>query len=264
MLAGSALTCFCLGHCPDFPNDPSKNGTCEAKPGAKCFSAVEEVLDPDTHRLIPERTYGCLPPDETGLLQCKGHLVPHLNPTSIACCSDDNFCNLRLSPMYESSPEAGPDSGEDSGDLFGAQIGSMTAYTLLISLTICFVIAVLLIAFMYLKYKKREDSRKKYLLCSRNDPEAALKFYPGTLSDLRDQTSSGSGSGLPLMVQRTIAKQIEMIEPVGKGRYGEVWLARWSSDKIAVKVRNFHSKIGHFWPYFLLFDAFFNWQIALG
>ena len=81
--SGNALTCFCLGHCPHFPNDPSRNGTCEAKPGAKCFAAVEEVFDPNTGLYVPERTYGCMPPDETGLLQCKGHLVPHLNPKSI-------------------------------------------------------------------------------------------------------------------------------------------------------------------------------------
>ena len=30
--------------------------------------------------------------------------------------------------------------------------------------------------------------------------------------------SSGSGSGLPLLVQRTIAKQIHMVQSVGKGR----------------------------------------------
>ena len=79
----NALTCFCLGHCPHFPNDPSRNGTCEAKPGAKCIAAVEEVFDPNTGLDVPERTYGCMPPDETGMLQCKGHLVPHLNPKSI-------------------------------------------------------------------------------------------------------------------------------------------------------------------------------------
>ena len=31
--------------------------------------------------------------------------------------------------------------------------------------------------------------------------------------------SSGSGSGLPLLVQRTIAKQIHMVQSVGKGRW---------------------------------------------
>ena len=67
-----ALTCYCKGHCPQHLDDPSKDGTCEAKENASCFSAVEEVLDPETNRLVPERTYGCLPPDETGFLQCKG------------------------------------------------------------------------------------------------------------------------------------------------------------------------------------------------
>lgn len=48
--------------------------------------------------------------------------------------------------------------------------------------------------------------------------------------------SSGSGSGLPLLVQRTVAKQIQMVESIGKGRYGEVWLARWRGERVAVKV----------------------------
>lgn len=55
------------------------------------------------------------------------------------------------------------------------------------------------------------------------------------LNDLIEQ-SSGSGSGLPLLVQRTIAKQIQMVHSIGKGRYGEVWLAKWREEKVAVKV----------------------------
>ena len=38
-----------------------------------------------------------------------------------------------------------------------------------------------------------------------------------TITILNPQ-SSGSGSGLPLLVQRTIAKQIHMVQSVGKGR----------------------------------------------
>ena len=34
--------------------------------------------------------------------------------------------------------------------------------------------------------------------------------------------TSGSGSGMPHLVQRTLAKQINLLERVGKGRYGEV------------------------------------------
>ena len=49
-------------------------------PYVYCIAAVEEVLDPETDTLVPERTYGCLPADEKGLMQCKGHLVPHFYP----------------------------------------------------------------------------------------------------------------------------------------------------------------------------------------
>merc|ERR1712079_281977 len=57
----------------------------------------------------------------------------------------------------------------------------------------------------------------------------------GTLHDLIEQTS-GSGAGLPLLVQRTIAKQVQMSSRIGQGRYGEVRLARWRGEKVAVKV----------------------------
>lgn len=37
-------------------------------------------------------------------------------------------------------------------------------------------------------------------------------------------------------VQRTIAKQIQMVKQIGKGRYGEVWMGRWRGERVAVKV----------------------------
>jgi bone morphogenetic protein receptor type-1B len=54
------------------------------------------VTDPDTNEVGPERTYGCLPPEESGLMQCRGSLVPHLNPANISCCSDEDLCNRDL------------------------------------------------------------------------------------------------------------------------------------------------------------------------
>ncbi|MGH0120688.1 UNVERIFIED_CONTAM: hypothetical protein FKN15_035074 [Acipenser sinensis] len=51
-----------------------------------------------------------------------------------------------------------------------------------------------------------------------------------------DLTTSGSGSGLPLLVQRTIARSIVLHEIIGKGRFGEVWRGRWSGEDVAVKI----------------------------
>ncbi|GBP70588.1 Activin receptor type-1 [Eumeta japonica] len=53
---------------------------------------------------------------------------------------------------------------------------------------------------------------------------------------LECSVTSGSGSGLPLMVQRTLAKQVTLQECVGKGRYGEVWRGVWYADSVAVKI----------------------------
>lgn len=48
--------------------------------------------------------------------------------------------------------------------------------------------------------------------------------------------SSGSGSGLPLLVQRSVARQVDLLEIIGKGRYGEVWKGKWHGGYIAVKM----------------------------
>ena len=37
-------------------------------------------------------------------------------------------------------------------------------------------------------------------------------------------------------VQRTIAKQIQLVKSVGKGRYGEVWKGKWRGESVAVKI----------------------------
>uniref|UniRef100_A0A0K8RET4 receptor protein serine/threonine kinase n=1 Tax=Ixodes ricinus TaxID=34613 RepID=A0A0K8RET4_IXORI len=47
--------------------------------------------------------------------------------------------------------------------------------------------------------------------------------------------TSGSGSGLPLLIQRTLAKQIQLVNCIGKGRYGEVWCGVWFGESVAVK-----------------------------
>ena len=76
------------------------------------FAAVEEVLVFVTHEYVPERTYGCLPADEQGLMQCKGHLVPHFEPRTIACCSDRALCNQDLAPMYQPTRDSAAGAGD--------------------------------------------------------------------------------------------------------------------------------------------------------
>ena len=41
---------------------------------------------------------------------------------------------------------------------------------------------------------------------------------------------------MPLLIQKTIAKQIIIVQKIGEGRFGKVFLAKWNSDNVAVKV----------------------------
>ncbi|XP_066592136.1 activin receptor type-1-like [Prorops nasuta] len=62
-----------------------------------------------------------------------------------------------------------------------------------------------------------------------------------TLKEYLDGRSltSGSGSGLPLLVQRTLAKQVALVECLGSGGGGfggEVWCGVWHGENVAVKI----------------------------
>lgn len=218
--------CYCEGHCP---NDQA-NGTCEIRTGGMCFTSVEAGQD-ENGREISIYTYGCLPPDEGGFMQCKGHLVPHQESKSIQCCNDFDMCNYNLRPMYQERPTP------KNADFSTAE--SLPYLVLLTSVTICIVICLLVIAILYVRFRKKEVQRKFHAY-TKGYVSGGEKFHPGMdihgpLSNLIEK-SSGSGSGLPILVQRTISKQIQMIESIGKGRYGEVWLAKWRGEKVAVKV----------------------------
>lgn len=93
----------------------------------------------------------------------------------------------------------------------------------------CALVFLVVVLVVYLTYRRRETKRKQACLL-----ESGHSSHLAPLNDLFER-SSGSGSGLPLLVQRTIAKQIQKIKLVGKGRYGEVWMARWRDDRVAVK-----------------------------
>lgn len=62
---------------------------------------------------------------------------------------------------------------------------------------------------------------------------------------LEHSVTSGSGSGMPLLIQRTLGKQVSLVECIGRGRYGEVWRGIWHGENIAVKI--FYSRDEESW-----------------
>ncbi|KAM9123506.1 activin receptor type-1C isoform 1-T1 [Pangshura tecta] len=146
------------------------------------------------------------------------------NITKTECCYTD-FCNnitLHLPIASESSsrPNLGP-----------------VVLTVIITVPVCILsIAVMLIVYTCqghhctFRKKKRQNIEEPLSECN-------LVNSGKTLKDLiYDMTTSGSGSGLPLLVQRTIARTIVLQEIVGKGRFGEVWRGKWCGEDVAVKI----------------------------
>lgn len=140
--------------------------------------------------------------------------MPHQHPKGIECCYDRDLCNRRLRPVL---PEPPPDVTESPG----LRPAAPATPTVLVAAALCVALVAFLAAFLLLFRRRRRG-------CKRPPSPPAPAHHA--------EISSGSGSGLPLLVQRTVAKQIQMVESIGKGRYGEVWLARWRGEKVAVKV----------------------------
>uniref|UniRef100_A0A2P2I6X2 receptor protein serine/threonine kinase n=2 Tax=Hirondellea gigas TaxID=1518452 RepID=A0A2P2I6X2_9CRUS len=238
----AGLQCYCENYCPD---DTLFNGTCHVNSNSYCFSAVELVYLPEQDLQFEHRTFGCLSPDESGLMQCRGYLIDHVRPKNISCCREYDGCNAKLRPQVKRSSDwiynensdihgQDPIPHQPNGDM-GVAANELSSLMLFLTLLVPFVATLALVMTLWYKYRHHCLAPAEYSKPGAGRLCSVAPHTTDTLADLIEQ-SSGSGSGLPLLVQRTIAKQIQLVESIGKGRYGEVWLGRWRGEKVAVKI----------------------------
>lgn len=65
---------------------------------------------------------------------------------------------------------------------------------------------------------------------------ARISYWAQSLALRQTIYNISSLLGLPLLVQRSIARQIQLVDIIGKGRFGEVWRGRWRGENVAVKI----------------------------
>ncbi|OWA53580.1 Bone morphogenetic protein receptor type-1A [Hypsibius exemplaris] len=235
----SALDCYCEGEgCADH----HVNSTCVGARNSKCFAAVREELDKLTEVLHTVYTFGCLPADENTILQCKGNLPPQIRYRfQIKCCDEEDFCNRDLepelpprttttttTPAYDALPRSG---FHLDWRYVGPALGCLLAVA----------IAVFVVTW---RKCRRSQLTKKNL--AENQSLMFHSWNPfGAPSDGdkngvpfggEHSMSSGSGSGCPRLVQMTVARQLQFVMNIGRGRYGEVWRAIFRGEDVAVKI----------------------------
>ncbi|XP_076133253.1 serine/threonine-protein kinase receptor R3 [Alosa pseudoharengus] len=202
-VAGSSRLVTCA--CENRPNCP---GTCS---GHWCFFTVVHGA----------QSRGCF--EQAQYETCRTARIPGLH---ISCCNNKDLCNEDLTEPKE--PEVKPPASETGP----VSVIMLVAVPLLLLLIVAMATCALV---LWLR------SRKPHYRLAKDDDDATMMKIPAgadpNYGDIFDEfCTSGSGTGLPYLVQRTMARQISLVECVGKGRYGEVWRGTWTGESVAVKI----------------------------
>ncbi|XP_072033519.1 activin receptor type-1-like isoform X2 [Amphiura filiformis] len=198
--------------------------TCTAQ--SKCYASLS--INEKGHI---ERRKGCLDNDQKSQMYCGGRGTYSENVV-IKCCEGD-MCNENINPTFppEPAPSAPTEQAYNVPYLVLAVVGPVVALVL--------GVAFLIFLFRRLHKKRmREFAARDAEFAHHLDNDLrAIPAGDSTLKDMFDHSNtSGSGSGLPYLVQRTVARQITLVQQVGKGRYGEVWRGMWQGESVAVKI----------------------------
>lgn len=190
------------------------NYTCETSADGACWNSVMLIDGKE------EAVKSCLTPSEMrGQLFCYGSR----NVSKRNCCFTD-FCNNETLHLQPDRPT------EEEG-------WSTLQWTVLTLGLVCLLCLTVLLFVCVL-----HGNRCSYSRAHKQDPEEPLDDQTLLSPDkclrelIYDMSTSGSGSGLPLLVQRTIARTIVLQESIGKGRFGEVWRGKWRGEDVAVKI----------------------------
>lgn len=222
----------CL-ECYNCDKPGSKNETCITN--GHCMSVIVRDVDKDEDGVVfhggkvkIRTSRRCLDTEDYMLknkpVMCEvSKNMRHMQ--NVFCCKDENYCNSYTPKLIHlATPQASHDAGSDP------------SVTTMLMVIVPIVVLMVIGLAMVLAYLHCRRSRPYAHPPDSIDTNPLMGSQPSSLKELYDWSLSGSGSGLPLLVQRTIARQIRLCEIIGKGRYGEVWRGNWRGENVAVKI----------------------------
>ncbi|CAB1328429.1 unnamed protein product, partial [Coregonus sp. 'balchen'] len=189
------------------------NNTCETGADGACWNSVMLINGKE------EAVKSCLSPAEMrGQVFC----YSSRNVSKRNCCFTD-FCNNETLHLHP-----GPSEEPGWGRLELAAVILVPSALLCVSI----LLGVCVMQGQLCAYNRAHKNDVDEPLDDQSlmSPDKCIKDL------IYDMSTSGSGSGLPLLVQRTIARTIVLQETIGKGRFGEVWRGKWRGEDVAVKI----------------------------
>ncbi|XP_017280038.1 activin receptor type-1 isoform X2 [Kryptolebias marmoratus] len=192
-------------------------GTASRCMGQQCFSSLT------VNAGSPVYKKGCFKVYEQITLTCK---TPPSRDLIVECCQG-HLCNLNSTVELPLRAD----------ELSGYSVNTLVIAIVAPIIVLIFLSAVAIFVFRHIHRNQMERLTSRDAEYGTIDGLIASNVGESTLADLLDHScTSGSGSGLPFLVQRTVARQIMLNECVGKGRYGEVWRGQWQGENVAVKI----------------------------
>ncbi|XP_076053781.1 TGF-beta receptor type-1 babo isoform X2 [Oratosquilla oratoria] len=238
-----SLICYC---------DTCDNKQCET--AGFCYTSI--IIDTSNKETRMYSHQNCLhleqsfPPESP--FKCReeySHKVYPRMEEEVTCCRHQDMCNAEVSTPSPGVISQLHRAGGEDPTLGGGEEPSVFSpwqpWLLMVAVLAAFVLllSVVLFAVICLWHHRQNQDRSGRYTSSFPDiesvfdrPEVPLMGPHTPIRGIIELTSSGSGSGLPLLVQRSIARQIHLVDIVGKGRFGEVWKGRWRGEFVAVKI----------------------------
>jgi len=225
-------------HCED-PTEELKSQTCNSegcygtcKTDGYCFKNIRRN---ETHVI---KTFDCVKADPYLInrpsFQCETH--PRNEKWYVNGCCQASFCSSNLS-LDTSKMFDDKDKYEENMLLVLAIL-----VPVLVIITIILILVIIYTQCTKFGYQiiNKPFSPANTVVIDLSSKKSTVSTYldesQSTMKEMLEESYSGSGAGNPLLVQRSIARQVSLVECVGKGRYGEVWRGHWIGDNVAVKI----------------------------
>ncbi|CEF59958.1 Thick veins protein [Strongyloides ratti] len=222
---------------------------CFKAKGAACFHAITIDEDDETKEVEIYHEYGCAPLERGGHgshFTCNAYRTLSFTKTTIACCYEGNKCNLNITPLDPKINDT--HINKNIFDIFYYKNGKSINFLYLGLLIIIILIFTFICFYSLLNVsltKLKKVSEFQELPTTDTQKPINNNFKRINEKESCNDFTSGSGSLLASLNQRTIALDIRIDKMISKGRYGEVHRATYRGSYVAVKT--FYTTVEDSW-----------------